>query len=160
QPLIGPARASLREDLRALMGDRSGGRGRPGEGGPGRPAGSGAPGTGTGPGDRPQSPRQPVGARVALLVATRTPDRPGRPPDAVLGRVERLRATLAYPGIGGYAVTVLVQRTAQEVRAGIEEFLAARAADDLVLLHIAGPSLLDARAHLHLCAADTDPDLF
>jgi len=166
-----PGRGSLRHDFRTLLGDRSG---RPrqaveiplraDDGGPGPVLPAAV--------DTPALPQPEVGARSALLIVVRAAggasgggsdggrDVGGR--DVVLEDSERLRAVLADPDVGGYAVTLLAVRTASEIRSAVEGFLSERGAADQVLVHLAVPSRLDTRERLLLCGAEhvsgvTDP---
>lgn len=96
------------------------------------------------------------GKRLALVVAT------GRYDDAGLARLRspvhdavEFAGVLADPGVGGFAVTSIVDRAHHEVRLGIEDFLADRGPDDLVLLYLSCHGVKDARGRLFFTAADT-----
>jgi hypothetical protein len=69
----------------------------------------------------------PAGSRLALVIAT------GMYTDAGLRRLRALAQDaadlaliLADPGIGGFAVTTVIDQPAQHVRLAIEDFLAGR----------------------------------
>jgi hypothetical protein len=101
----------------------------------------------------------PPGPRLALVVATGT--------YADLG-LRRLRApardavdlaqVLADPGIGGFTVTTVIDKPAQQIRLAVEDFLAGRGAGDLLLVYLSCHGLLDARRRLYFAAADTRKD--
>jgi hypothetical protein len=110
------------------------------------------------PATRP-APDLPPGPRAALVVATSSYA------DAGLTRLEstardaaEMAAVLADPGIGAFEVTALVDRGAQEVRLAVEDFLARRGRDDLVVVYLSCHGLLDARDRLYFAAADTQRD--
>jgi Caspase domain len=110
------------------------------------------------PATRP-APDLPPGPRAALVVATSSYA------DAGLTRLEstardaaEMAAVLADPGIGAFEVTSLVDRGAQEVRLAVEDFLARRGRDDLVVVYLSCHGLLDARDRLYFAAADTQRD--
>jgi hypothetical protein len=69
-----------------------------------------------------------------------------------------LALILADPGIGGFAVTTVIDQPAQHVRLAIEDFLAGRGTGDLLLVYLSCHGLLDARRRLYFAAADTRKD--
>lgn len=106
-----------------------------------------------------ESPPLPAGGRFALVVvvgsyrdagltALRSPAR-----DAV-----ELAEVLADPGIGGFEVISLTDPGVQELREGIEEFLARRSAGELAVVYLSCHGLLDARRRLYFAATDTRKD--
>ncbi|XVS64583.1 caspase, EACC1-associated type [Actinosynnema sp. CA-299493] len=98
--------------------------------------------------------------RYALLVAT------GEYEDVRLSRlrapeqdVERLAAVLEDPDVGGFtAVEVLRDRTDHEIRRAVEDVLAPREADDLVLLYFSCHGLTTAARRLYFAASNTVQD--
>ncbi|MFT7835405.1 TCP-1/cpn60 chaperonin family protein [Saccharothrix sp. BKS2] len=98
--------------------------------------------------------------RHALLVAT------GEYDDARLSRlrapeqdVERLAAVLEDPEVGGFtSVEVLRDRPGADVRRAVEDLLAPRAPDDLVLLYFSCHGLVSPSGRLYFAAADTVQD--
>src|SRR4051794_33717684 len=107
------------------------------------------------PGTRP-APELPRGRRLALVVSTTAYD------DTSIRRLRApaqdaadLGALLADPEVGGFAVTSIVDATAQEVRLAVEEFVAERSPEDLLLVYLSCHGLVDARRRLYFAAADT-----
>jgi len=98
--------------------------------------------------------------RYALLVAT------GEYEDVRLNRlrapsqdVERLAALLEDPEVGGFAgVRVLRDAADHEIRRAVEDVLAARAPDDLVLLYFSCHGLTTASRRLYFAATNTVQD--
>ncbi|MCC8247493.1 caspase, EACC1-associated type [Saccharothrix luteola] len=98
--------------------------------------------------------------RHALLVAT------GEYEDVRLSRlrapeqdVERLAAVLEDPDVGGFTtVEVLRDRTDHEIRRAVEDLLAPREADDLVLLYFSCHGLTTAARRLYFAASNTVQD--
>ncbi|MFE9744154.1 TCP-1/cpn60 chaperonin family protein [Saccharothrix saharensis] len=98
--------------------------------------------------------------RHALLVATgqyedvrlsglRAPDQ----------EVDRLAAVLEDPDVGGFtSVEVLRDRTDHEIRRAVEDVLAPREADDLVLLYFSCHGLTTAARRLYFAASNTVQD--
>jgi len=109
-------------------------------------------------GTRP-APKLPDGPRAALVVAT------GSYNDATL---TQLRSTahdakdmanvLADPDIGSFEVTSVVDRTAQEIRLAVEDFLEGRGSADLIVVYISCHGLLDRQDRLYFAATDTRKD--
>jgi hypothetical protein len=66
-----------------------------------------------------------------------------------------LAALLADPAIGGFKVTSVVDRSAHEVRIAVEEFLAGRTPEDLVVVYLSCHGVTDARRRLYFAATDT-----
>ena len=102
----------------------------------------------------------PSGARLALVVATATYTAdPGlrqlRSP--ALDAAE-LAKVLADPGIGGFAVTTVIDQSAHQVRLAVEDFLDGRGTGDLLLVYLSCHGLKDARNRLYLAATDTRKD--
>lgn len=98
--------------------------------------------------------------RYALLVAT------GEYEDVRLSRlrapeqdVDRLARVLEDPDVGGFTgVEVLRDRTDQEIRRAVEELLAPREADDLVLLYFSCHGLTTPARRLYFAATNTVQD--
>ncbi|WP_433267089.1 caspase, EACC1-associated type [Actinosynnema sp. CS-041913] len=98
--------------------------------------------------------------RYALLVAT------GEYADVRLSRlrapsqdVERLAALLEDPEVGGFAgVRVLRDAADHEIRRAVEDVLASRTPDDLVLLYFSCHGLTTAARRLYFAAANTVQD--
>ncbi|MFK4221580.1 penicillin-binding transpeptidase domain-containing protein [Streptomyces sp. NPDC019890] len=105
------------------------------------------------------TPELPAEQRLALVVATSTYA------DASLRRLRApahdaagLSEVLSDPGIGGFTVTQVIDRTAQDVRLAFEEFLTHRVPNDLVVVYVSCHGLVDARRRLYFAAADTRKD--
>ncbi|WP_051274891.1 caspase family protein [Cellulomonas sp. URHD0024] len=69
-----------------------------------------------------------------------------------------LAEALAAPGVGDFAVDVVHNGTAQEIRLSVEDFFADAHPDDLLLVHFSGHGLKNAGGELFLAAADSRPD--
>jgi hypothetical protein len=76
--------------------------------------------------------------------------------DVALTRLEatakdaaEMAAVLADPAIGAFEVTSVLDQCAQEMRLAVEEFLAARGREDLVVVYLSCQGLLDARDRLY-----------
>jgi hypothetical protein len=100
------------------------------------------------------------GARLALVVATATyAADPGlRQLRAPARDAADLAQVLADPGIGGFAVTTVIDQPAHQVRLAIEDFLNGRGTGDLLLVYLSCHGLLDARRRLYFAATDTRKD--
>ena len=100
------------------------------------------------------------GARLALVVATGTYTAdPGlRQLRAPARDAADLAQVLADPGIGGFAVTTVIDQPAQQVRLAVEDFLDGRGTRDLLLVYLSCHGLLDARRRLYFAATDTRKD--
>jgi hypothetical protein len=98
-----------------------------------------------------------TGVRSALVVANARYDDPSlaqlRSPGA---DAEALARVLGDPGIGGFAVNMLMDADERTIRRRVAEFFANRDRDDLLLLHFSCHGVKDARGRLHLAARDTD----
>lgn len=109
-------------------------------------------------GTRP-APKLPDGPRAALVVATGSYNDP---------TLTRLRSTahdakemanvLADPDIGSFEVTSVVDRSAQEIRLAVEDFLEGRGPADLVVVYMSCHGLLDRQDRLYFAATDTRKD--
>jgi Caspase domain len=66
-----------------------------------------------------------------------------------------LRDLLADPEVGGFAVTSVFDEKAQAMRLAVEEFLADRSPDDIVLVYLSCHGLVDLRRRLYFAARDT-----
>ena len=101
----------------------------------------------------------PAGARLALVVATSSYTDPGlRLLRAPARDAADLAQVLADPGIGGFAVTTVIDQPAQQIRVAVEDFLDGRGTGDLLLVYLSCHGLLDARRRLFFAAADTRKD--
>ena len=69
-----------------------------------------------------------------------------------------LAQVLADPGIGGFAVTTVIDQPAQQIWLAVEDFLDGRGAGDLLLVYLSCHGLLDARRRLYFAATDTRKD--
>ena len=69
-----------------------------------------------------------------------------------------LAQVLADPGIGGFAVTTVIDQPAQQIRLAVEDFLHGRGTGDLLLVYLSCHGLQDARRRLYFAAADTRKD--
>ena len=99
------------------------------------------------------------GPRLALVVATNTYTDPGlRQLRAPARDADDLTQVLADPGIGGFAVTTVIDQPAHQVRLAIEDFLDGRGTGDLLLIYLSCHGLLDARRRLYFAATDTRKD--
>jgi hypothetical protein len=111
---------------------------------------SGSPETATAP------PEDPGGRRVALVVAvTDYVDASLRRLRAPAGDAADLRDLLADPEIGGFSVTSVINEKAQQIRLAIEDFLAERSPDDVLLVYLSCHGLVDLRRRLYFAARDT-----
>ena len=96
------------------------------------------------------------GRRLALVVAvTDYLDGSLRRLRAPAGDAAELRDLLADAEIGGFSVTSVVNERAQRMRLAIEDFLADRRPDDLLLVYLSCHGLMDARRRLYFAARDT-----
>ena len=99
------------------------------------------------------------GSRLALVVATGTYADPGLSRLRAPARdAEDLAQVLADPGIGGFAVTTVIDQSAHQIRLAVEDFLAGRGTGDLMLVYLSCHGLLDVRRRLYFAAADTRKD--
>ncbi|GHG68593.1 caspase, EACC1-associated type [Streptomyces griseocarneus] len=105
------------------------------------------------------APELPAERRLALVVATARYD------DTALSQLRApvrdeaaLREVLSDPHLGGFAVTSLIDRTARDIRLGVEDFLTDRRPDDLVVVYLSCHGLEDARRRLYFAATDTRKD--
>ena len=111
---------------------------------------SGSPETAAAP------PEDSGGRRVALVVAvTDYVDASLRRLRAPAGDAADLRDLLADPEIGGFAVTSVINEKAQQIRLAIEDFLAERSPDDVLLVYLSCHGLVDLRRRLYFAARDT-----
>jgi hypothetical protein len=99
------------------------------------------------------------GRRLALVVAvTDYLDTSLRRLRAPAGDAAELRDVLADPDIGAFAVTSVINERAHQMRVAIEDFLADRHSDDLLLVYLSCHGLVDARRRLYFAARDTLKD--
>lgn len=104
----------------------------------------------------PASPGRALGRRLALVVAvTDYLDTSLRQLRAPAGDAAELRDLLADPDIGGFSVTSVINERAHQLRVAIEDFLADRQHDDLLLVYLSCHGLVDARRRLYFAARDT-----
>ncbi|GAA0994545.1 hypothetical protein GCM10009555_087240 [Acrocarpospora macrocephala] len=66
-----------------------------------------------------------------------------------------LADVLGDPEIGGFSVSSLVDRSAQDIRRSIDDLLSSCGLDDLLLLYLSCHGVLDARGRLYFAATDT-----
>ena len=111
---------------------------------------SGSPDTGT-------APREESGGRRAALVVAVTDyvDPALRRLRAPAGDAADLRDVLADPEVGGFSVTSVINEKAQQIRLAIEDFLADRSPDDLLLVYLSCHGMIDLRRRLYFAARDT-----
>ena len=101
-----------------------------------------------------------TGARLALIVANDEYDHPGlRRLDAPAQDAAALAQVLGDPGVGGFEVKVMRNRSTQKIRTAIERFFVDCKRDDLLLLHFSCHGLKDAAGDLFLAMKNTRPDL-
>jgi uncharacterized caspase-like protein len=101
----------------------------------------------------------PPGARLALVVATGTYTDPGlRRLRAPARDADDLAQVLADPGIGGFAVTTVIDQAAQQIRLAVEDFLDGRGTGDLLLVYLSCHGLQDDYRRLYFAATDTRKD--
>jgi Caspase domain len=105
------------------------------------------------------APELPAGPRAALVIAI------GNYTDAALTRLDatardaaEMADVLGNPDIGSFEVTALVDRTAQEIRLALEDFLEGRGREDLVVVYLSCHGLLDRQDRLYFAATDTRRD--
>jgi hypothetical protein len=110
------------------------------------------------PGTLP-APDLPPGPRHALVVATTTYTDPElRQLRAPAQDAADLNQVLADPEIGGFTVTSVINKPAQVIRLAVEDFLADRGTQDLVLVYLSCHGLLNAYRRLYFAAKDTRKD--
>ncbi|MEV7566118.1 caspase, EACC1-associated type [Streptomyces tanashiensis] len=102
------------------------------------------------------APDLPAERRLALVVATTTYA------DASLRRLRApardaadLSAVLADPRIGAFEVTPVIDKSAHEVRLAVENFLAERNPQDLLVVYLSCHGLVDVRRRLYFAATDS-----
>lgn len=92
----------------------------------------------------------PVGeVRSALVVSC------GATTEDERGHIRALYRLLGDPEVGGFQLSMLVDPSPAALRQELSRFLADRAPQDLVVVHLAGRVLLDADGAAHLCTGDT-----
>ena len=74
---------------------------------------------------------------------------------APAGDAADLRDVLADPEVGGFSVTSVINEKAQQIRLAIEDFLADRSPDDLLLVYLPCHGMVDMRRRLYFAARDT-----
>jgi uncharacterized RDD family membrane protein YckC len=107
----------------------------------------------------PPAPDAPPESRRALVVAT------GSYADVGLRRLRApardaasLARVLADPMIGGFTVTTVIDKSAQQIRLAVEDFLDGRGTGELLLVYLSCHGLLDGYRKLYFAAADTRRD--
>jgi ABC-type branched-subunit amino acid transport system substrate-binding protein len=101
-----------------------------------------------------------TGARRALIVATGAyGDEKFRQLRAPAADAERLAEVLGDPAIGEFVVDVALDEDESALRRRIARFFAQSNRDDVLLLHLSGHGVKDARGDLFLAARDTEIDL-
>jgi len=78
--------------------------------------------------------------------------------DAAARDAEEIAEVLANPDIGAFEVTPVVDRSAQEIRLAVQDFLEERRRGDLVVVYLSCHGLLDKQDRLYLAAHDTRKD--
>jgi WD40 repeat protein len=110
------------------------------------------------PGTKP-APDLPPGPRLALVVATTTYTDTGlRRLRAPAQDAADLARVLGDRAIGGFSVTSVIDQSAQAIRIAVEEFLAERGTQELLLVYLSCHGLLDAYRRLFFAATDTRKD--
>lgn len=100
-----------------------------------------------------------AGQRLALIVANDEYDDAGlRRLNAPAQDADALADVLGDPGVGGFAVEVLHNETAQNVRTAVEDLFADRSFDDLLVLHFSCHGVKNAEGELFLAMRDTRPN--
>ncbi|MDH2388188.1 caspase family protein [Streptomyces sp. HNM0663] len=104
-------------------------------------------------------PELPPGPRSAFVVTVSAYT------DAGLARLRApaqdaaaLKEVLGSSDIGGFDVHGLTDPTAQEIRSGVDDFLAGRGTDELLVVYFSCHGLLDARGRLYFAGVDTRKD--
>jgi Caspase domain len=99
-----------------------------------------------------------AGARLALVVANENYADNGLRRLAAPGRdADALAEILGDTAVGGFAVQVLRNESAHQIRVAIEDFFADRSPTDLLLVHFSCHGVKNAAGELFLAAADTRP---
>jgi len=98
--------------------------------------------------------------RLALIIANSEFDDPNIARLVTPSRdAEALAQVLSDPAIGGFEVTLLVNKTMLEVRRGIEHLYQRKKRGDLLLLYYSGHGAIDEqRGNLHLAVTDTEKE--
>jgi WD40 repeat protein len=107
--------------------------------------------------DRIASGPRPSGDRHALIIANAEYD-DGRLA-GLRGPVhdaEELTRVLGDPSIGGFTMSTLLDGDERAIRRAISAFFAARARDDVCVLHFSCHGIKDEKNRLHFAARDTD----
>jgi Caspase domain len=98
--------------------------------------------------------------RRALIVATGRYDDPKlRRLRAPASDAEQLAAVLRDPAIGDFEVEIAQDCDERDLRRRIARFFRAGGRDDILLMHVSGHGIKDARGALFLAASDTELDL-
>jgi hypothetical protein len=110
----------------------------------------------TGSPDTLPAPDLPPGPRAALVVATtRYADPALRQLRAPARDAADLAEMLADPEVGGFSVTPVIDRTAQDIRVAVGDFLTGRGVDGLLVVYLSCHGLVDGRGRLYFAATDT-----
>ena len=110
------------------------------------------------PGTAP-APELPPGPRLALVVATATYSDPGLQQLRAPARdAADLTRVLADPEVGAFTVTSVADAPAQDIRLAVDDFLADRGTQDLLLVYLSCHGLLDQYRRLYFAARDTRKD--
>jgi uncharacterized caspase-like protein len=105
------------------------------------------------------APELPRGRRFALVASTETYADPSlRRLRAPARDADEMRQVLADADIGGFTVASVTDRTAQQLRLALAEFVLDRQPDDLLLLYLSCHGLVDLRRRLYFAATDTRKD--
>ena len=105
------------------------------------------------------APELPPGPRLALVIATSAYDDPGlRQLLAPAHDAAALAQVLADPEVGGFTVTSVADGSERDIRLAVEDFLADRGTQDLLLVYLSCHGLLDEHRRLFFAARDTRKD--
>ncbi|HEY9609178.1 caspase, EACC1-associated type [Allocoleopsis sp.] len=100
-------------------------------------------------------------AKVALLVGVSEYEQGLNPLPSAARDVEAMKQVLQHPDIGGFAeadVTVLINRSRQEIEEAIYYLFANRQKDDLLLFYFSGHGVKDELGNLYLATPTTRKD--
>src|SRR5579859_3095260 len=102
------------------------------------------------------APALPPGPRRALIIATsRYHDVSLRQLRSPVRDAEDFAAVLANPEIGGFTVSMLIDKTEPEIRRALAVFLDGRDTDETILVYLSCHGIQDRRSRLYFAATDT-----
>jgi len=143
--------ASLQAKLRAALGPAMDAAAEPTPETPSTLSPGAVTATGPGGSDRPGS-----RGRRALIIANSHYEDPGltslSSPEL---DAQALAGVLGNPAVGDFDAELLVNATASDMRARVEEFLASGRRDELLLLYFSGHAIVDTKGQPYLAAVDT-----